>query len=233
MRGDTMMGLKSRKTFVCIFVVASCLCAWPFAFAGEKGLLADEILDRVETRYDCESFSATFKQTSTLKAMNITDTAGGTVVFKRPRKFRWVYSKPDKQYIISDGVRLWIFKPDEKQVMVGKAPTLFGNGRGASFFSDIKSLRTDFSPGIASDRQKEGCYILKLTPKQKSELLNVVYMEIDKSTFEVTAVETVNAYGDDTRLEFSDREFCKKVDDSLFTFDIPIDADVITLDNES
>jgi len=58
-------------------------------------------------------------------------------------------------------------------------------------------------------------------------------MEIDKSTFEVTAVETVNAYGDDTRLEFSDREFCKKVDDSLFTFDIPIDADVITLDNES
>ena len=93
-------------------------------------LSADAVVANVEARYDCESFSAEFDQTSTLKAMNITDSATGRAVFKRPRKMHWEYTNPVPQKIISDGKTLWIYKPEDNQVIIGQAPVFFAKGNG-------------------------------------------------------------------------------------------------------
>lgn len=225
--------MVGSKQFACMILLCLLLFAATQA-AAESALSADEILDKVESRYDCDTFSAEFIQTSTLKAMDISDTASGTVIFKRPKKFRWTYDRPDKQLIISDGDRLWIYKPQERQVMMGKAKNLFGEGRGASFLSDIKSLRADFEARLAPDKmQKTGYYVLEMVPKKKSEILSAAYLEIEQKSFEVTAIDTDNPYGDHTRIEFKKRKLCEKADDSLFSIDIPVDVDVVTLDNES
>ncbi|MFZ5562741.1 MAG: LolA family protein, partial [Thermodesulfobacteriota bacterium] len=144
----------------------------------------------------------------------------------------WVYEKPERQHIISDGRHLWIFKPDENQVTVGDAPTLFGDGRGASFFADMKSLRTDFTATLAPE-QKQGFHVLRLEPKKKTLDIAMIDMVVDAATFDVTSIETINAYGDKTRLEFSNRRFNQPAPDTIFTFDIPVDADVIQLNSEN
>ena len=62
-----------------------------------------EILTRLEERYAVIDFSASFVQHSTLKAMDITDTATGKIFIKKPGKIRWEYHAPDRQIIVSDG----------------------------------------------------------------------------------------------------------------------------------
>ncbi|ABW66190.1 LolA family protein [Desulfosudis oleivorans] len=226
-----------RSSHIKVITLACLLCVTLWiglagAQASDMQLPVEEILSRVEARYDCDTFAADFFQTSTLKAMDITDTAEGSVLFKRPNRFRWSYEKPEKQYIISDGDRLWIFKPDENQVTVGSAPALFGDGRGASFFTDIKRLRTDYEIGLSPDTDGE-TYMLKLAPKKKTMDVAAIYLVVNADTFEVTAVETVNAYDDATRIEFTNRRFDLPAADTLFVFDIPVNADVIQLNSEN
>lgn len=202
--------------------------------AKASALSVDAILDKVEARYDCESFSAGFNQTSTLKAMNITDTAAGKAVFKRPRNVRWEYTAPTPQQIISDGKTLWIYKPEENQVVIGEAPVLFEKGNGASFMADIRTLREDFNvtqtdPPALSGVQPlaEDCYVLKLDWKEKKFDLGEVYVFVAKASFNIVRVVTISTYDDETVLDFNNIKLNEHVSDELFTFDIPITADVI------
>jgi outer membrane lipoprotein carrier protein len=105
----------------------------PTALASESGLTLEQILDRMEKHYTGNSFRAEFVQESTVKAMEITDFATGKIFVRYPGKMRWEYAKPEKQVIITDGLKLWIYRPADNQVMTGSAPAFFSDGKGASF----------------------------------------------------------------------------------------------------
>jgi outer membrane lipoprotein carrier protein len=100
------------------------------AAAGDDATLS-KILDGLENRYAGPGFSAKFFQESMLKAMQISDTAEGKLTVKRPGKMRWEYTIPDVQTVVSDGRTMWIYRPADNQVMVGKAPSFFAGGKGA------------------------------------------------------------------------------------------------------
>ncbi len=101
-------------------------------------LSLNEIMDGIENRYAATGFLANFSQESTIKAMDITDTASGNLFVKAPGMMRWEYEKPNRQLIITDGKRLWVYRQDDNQVMVGTSPYFFGNGKGGGFLSDMK-----------------------------------------------------------------------------------------------
>ncbi|MCP4369790.1 MAG: outer membrane lipoprotein carrier protein LolA, partial [Deltaproteobacteria bacterium] len=101
------MKFKIILFLFCAFVVSG-----TSPIASEKMLSLSEIMDKVEKRYDVVDFSSYFVQESTLKAMDITDVASGSIFVKRPGMMRWEYDKPDKQTIITDGKKLWVYKPD-------------------------------------------------------------------------------------------------------------------------
>jgi len=189
----------------------------------------ENIIAQVEARYAATGFSGSFKQVSTLKAMQITDTAFGKISVKRPGKMRWVYERPEKQVIISDGVSLWIYRPDDYQVMVGKAPEFFGKGRGAAFLSDMKQIRNQFSI-FPEPPDGNGDYVLKLIPIEKNFDLSRIYLTISKTGFEVTRIITYNGYDDETRIDLTDIEFVRNMDDALFHFDIPEGIDILRID---
>ena len=109
-----------------------------------SGLTLDDIIKKVESRYAVSGFSAFFLQASTIKAMEITDSASGKAFFKHPDKMRWEYETPDRQTIITNGNTLWIYRPEDNQVMVGKAPCFFEDGKGFSFLSDMESVKKKF-----------------------------------------------------------------------------------------
>jgi outer membrane lipoprotein carrier protein len=139
------------KAFIILFWSLAMLAVqmWPSelksfgyrAFAAEPELTLEQILDRVEKRYTDKSFKAEFAQESTLKAMDITDFASGKIFVRYPGMMRWEYEKPEKQIIVTDGHKLWIYRPADNQVTTGSAPAFFGDGTGASCLSDIKLIR--------------------------------------------------------------------------------------------
>ncbi len=186
------------------------------------------ILAKLETRYNAADFSATFSQESTLKALDITDTASGKAWFKHPGMMRWEYESPEKYAIISDGKNLWIYRPEDNQVVIGDAMAYFSNGKGASFLSNFKLVQDAYTVSVV-EPAKNDQYTLKLVPKQKQMDLSAIFLNIEKASFDIKSVLTLNDYGDETRIEFSDSKF-EDLDASLFNFIIPPGADILKLD---
>ena len=199
------------------------------AAAAESDLKLEQILDRMETQYTNNSFKAEFAQESTLKAMDISDFASGKIFVRYPGMMRWEYEKPDRQVIITDAKKLWIYRPDDNQVMTGSAPAFFSDGKGASFLSDIKLVRRKFK--ISLEPSKDNFfYELKLQPIEKTLDVNDIRLSVTKKTFTVIRIITYNSYGDENRIELINHRFNVDLDDKLFSFDIPPGVDVLQIE---
>jgi outer membrane lipoprotein carrier protein len=232
------------KSATAIFVLCSTVVigVLTLAFSGglqdleaatkSNDLTVDQILDRVENKYTNSKFSADFVQKSTIKAMDIADLASGKVYIKYPGMMRWEYEKPDKQIIVTDADKLWIYRPEDNQVMTGKAPTFFRDGKGASFLSDIRLIRQKFDISLEEGERGESdlFYQLKLVPLEKTLDISAIRLLISKRTFSVLQVTTQNSYDDETRIDLINSAFGVHLDDSLFSFSIPEGTDVLQLD---
>ncbi len=197
------------------------------------GLSASDLLKQIQNTYGCGSFQARFEQTSTLKAMDITDTASGRAYFMEPGKMRWEYVEPEPQQIITDGTRLWIFKPQENQVLAGDVSDLFGDGQGVSFLAAISTIEEKNQVSIDQNRQKPGYYTLKLVPENKTADLEAIYFYVSRQSGLVQELETINVYDDLTRIVFSDIQLGGAIDAALFAFSPPEGADVMQLDSRN
>lgn len=219
--------MKFKILILCMAVIFGQICSGSDAKGTEASLTADEIITKVENRYSVPGFTARFIQESTLKAMDITDSATGKIYVKRPAMMRWEYERPEKQFVITDGETLWIYRPDINQVMTGKSPEFFGTGKGASFLSDIRIIRRNFS--VSLKKNKEDYFILRLAPKEKRADLAEVFLSISKRTFEISRIGIYNAYGDETVIDLLDSKFVDNPG-SIFTFKIPEGSEIIRID---
>ncbi len=188
--------------------------------------LKNEILTGLEQKYAHKSFSADFNQSARLAALDITETATGQAWFSHPGKMRWLYLIPDRHEIVTDGKALWIYRPDENQVMQGSAAPFFQTGAGGAFLSDITRIKTDFI--IDLGKADASFAQLILTPKKESPDLAVIRITVDLPSHEIQMVVTENIYGDTTRFIFTNIRF-NDPDPAMFTFTIPDGASIIEM----
>ena len=201
--------------------------------AAEETVAAslETIMDGIEKRYAGGGFTARFDQTSTLKAIDITDTASGTLYVEPPGKMRWEYESPYRQLIITDGHTLWVYRPDDQQVMVGDAPDYLGDGKGASFLADIRMVRRNFSIRLLAADTKLPYHRLRLDPKKPIPGLSTVYLDVSRDDYDVVRVTTVNPYGDETVMAFSRLRLDQTFEDGFFRFQVPPGVDVLQMEN--
>jgi outer membrane lipoprotein carrier protein len=219
--------VKSVQIFILLAAVA--VTALPAALSADSMPPLDYILKELEKRYTGSQFSADFLQESTIKAMEITDFASGRVYVRYPGMMRWEYEKPERQAIITDGHKLWIYRPLDNQVMTGNAPVFFRDGKGASFLSDIRLVRQKFT--ITSHQPEgENLYELRLVPREKTLNISQIRLYIVPRAFTIARIVTLDDYGDDTRIDIVNTQFNVELDPALFKFDIPKGADVQKID---
>ena len=115
---------------------------------------AADILDRVQQRYAAGDFEADFIQEAHLKAMGMVDTAKGHLYFGSPGMMRWHYKSPEEYLIITDGDTVWIYRPEENQVMLGRAADYFGSRKGADFLSKPGELTREFVVDLAPEERQ-------------------------------------------------------------------------------
>lgn len=199
------------------------------ALAAESDLTLEQILERIEKQYTGNNFKAEFIQESTVRAMEITDFASGKISVRYPGKMRWEYEKPEKQVILTDGFKLWIYRPADNQLMTGSAPDFFSDGKGASFLSDITFVRKKFNISLVESKD-DFFYELKLKPLEKTLDVTDIRLSVTKKTFTIIRVVTYNSYGDENRIELLNHRFNVNLEDSLFSFDPPPGTDVLQLD---
>ena len=168
-----------------------------------------------------------------MKAMGMVDTAKGHLYFGRPGMMRWHYKIPEEYLIIADGVTVWIYRPEENQVMVGRSVDYFGSEGGADFFSKPGELAKEFIVELAPQKlQEKDHYVLRLVPRTERPSLAELCLFISKETFDVAKSVSSNVFGDETTLRFERYRFDRAIDPSLFVFEIPSGAEVVQLQDE-
>ncbi len=145
----------------------------------------------------------------------------GTLTFTRPGKFRWVYQKP-AQIIVGDGSKVSFFDQDLNQVTVKKLGQAFSSTPAAllSGKGDIDKAFTLVASGAS-----EGIDWLDALPRQKDEGIEKFRIGFNKN--QLAAMELNDAFGNRTRITFTNFERNPKIDAKEFVFVPPKGADVV------
>ena len=233
-----MTGLMKKAVIygIVVLLVSVSGAGYGLAASGEN-VSVEDVLNMVHARYGKSAFCANFGQISTLTGMGIQDTAEGSACFKHPDKMRWHYRSPEEQFIVSDGETLWVYRPVDNQVMVGKAKEFFGAGEGASFFTDVAMLKKGFDVDWAEQNWQEeaksqNAWALRLVPKNVRPEFVSLCLLIDKDSHEIFEAISYNNFGDETRMRFSRPDFDKPVPEAQFTFGIPPGVDVVEFSSQ-
>ncbi len=215
--------LTACLSFVFFIVLSS---GGSTAWALESNDTKENILAAIEKTYTGESFEAGFTQISKLAALDISEEAIGSAAFSHPGKMRWQYHQPDRHEIITNGIVLWIYRPDENQVMQGDAEAFFKSGGGGAFLSDISLVRKNFD--IALHSQTKESAELKLVAKKQMADISSIIIRISKVNMLIEKVTTINAYQDTTTFEFFNIQF-HDIDPAHFEFKPPKGVSIIDM----
>ena len=212
-----------------ILITIALLLAVAAPVAAEKPETAEELAARVQKLYETvPSYSAEFVQTSHLRTTGQAMEARGTVAFKKPGKMRWVYETPMKQEIISDGETLWLYQPEDNQVMVSEAERFLKSRASITFLAGQGSLTEEFevSLGEAPEGAAEGP-VLELSPREEDPTVARVLLVVDDKASTVVESWVYDFMGNATSVRFIDPETGVTLDDEQFTFEAPRGTDVI------
>lgn len=146
----------------------------------------------------------------------------GTLVFTRPGKFRWVYTKP-AQTIVGDGKKISFFDQDLNQVTVRKIEQAFSS-TPAALLAGKGEIDTAFT--LVASGEMDSMRWLDALPRQKDEA-GISKIRIGFTNGQFGAMELNDAFGNRTRLTFSKFERNPKIDAKEYVFVPPKGADII------
>ena len=194
----------------------------------------DEIVAKVQEQYEIhEDFKANFIQESVVKSLGKKQVAEGVVYFKKPGKMRWIYQKPTKQEIISDGKNLWNYRPEDKQVLVSPVTSAFQAKAPSTFLAGIGNLKKDFEARWAKEPSSREDYSLELTPRETQGSLEKLFLLVGRESFKILQARIQDVMGNVTQISFSKVQFDNRLPDSLFTFSPPQGVEVFTMPGAS
>lgn len=197
--------------------------------------MTGEIVDKVQATYEnTADIEATFIQEFLIKTMDIVEKSEGKVYIKKPGKMRWDYKKPKKQEIVLDGKTIWIYKPDEKQVLKSSFPNDPRNRTPVSFLSGVGKLKDDFeiklhnppTPPLVKGG-KGGIITLELIPKGTKGNIEKIFLEVDLKDYTIRSFSLLDIYGNKTTITFKDIKINRGLRDSIFRFKVPEGVKVI------
>jgi outer membrane lipoprotein carrier protein len=191
---------------------------------------ARELAEALQKRYDTiRDFSADFEHVYRGGVLRKQLSERGRLLIKKPGKMRWEYSAPERKVFVSDGVKLYSFLPDDKQVIVSSVP----QGQAttpALFLAGQGNLTRDFTASdIAAPKgTPPGTRALKLVPRTVQADFEALTLSLDPATLTLRGIESVDAQGGTSSFVFTNLKENVGLNDKEFVFSIPRGVDVVT-----
>jgi len=127
---------------------------------------AQQLLGKVQSTYaSIETLHGNFQQDSYVAALDEQETSSGEMWFGKPGKMRWVYAKPRPQTVVINGSTLWLYQPENRQVVIDDIGNVLLSSLPVSFMMGLGNLSRDFALQGAC-RAGEGV-VLRLVPQKK------------------------------------------------------------------
>ena len=168
------------------------------------------------------TLKAQFRQTVFDADQQIIDQSRGALYIARPGRFRWEYSSPLPQNIISDAQKIWVHDIELEQVTVRNyQQTLAGTPAELLAGTGDVSEQYDISAIESSDDNEW----LLLQPKIDDT--QFVDIRIGFKDGKLSTMRLTDSFERTTQLIFDEFEENAPINLSLFSFDVPDDVDVI------
>lgn len=205
------------------------LCPAVVTEAGQA-LGPDTVVARVQSRYERTThLQARFRQETRVPGFDQVQTGEGRVWILKPGMMRWDYTKPERQTIIANSDTLWVYLPDDRQVIRDHINHSLGTRTPALFLAGQARLTDLFTvTGMTSQGPGEGDLLqLELAPRGETLPYTRVSLGIDPSSYLVMVVRVVDAAGNMTAMWFSEIDTEGAVAPSLFQFQVPPGVEVM------
>lgn len=244
---------------------ALCLCIGlavtvPYAWADAL----NDVVKTLETPFQAETaaehrifdYAADFSQESKIASLDrlqrasgrvevaFADQAGRAQKTGPTVKFHWQYDSPTTQKIVSDGQTMWVYLPENNQVIESNLELASKTDQGdpMAFLTGLGNLSRDFSISWAMpQRDAAGNYVLQMTPRQPSTLIGKLVIVVDRHAVEsfrnrdqaeqpLFPIQSTTVYdtgGNSTLIQFSNLRINRGILDSAFDFIVPEGVQVI------
>jgi outer membrane lipoprotein carrier protein len=202
--------------------------------SGGLGAAADptpvEFAQALQRKYDVvKDFSADFIHSYRGGVLKKEIVERGRLLVKKPGKMRWEYTSPEAKQFVSDGVKMYSYIPEDKQVYVNSVPpdqvttpTMFLAGKG-NLARDFSSEFVEPPPGLPT-----GTRALKLVPKSPQRDYDWLILDVDPGTLALRGLAASDAQGGTSTFVFTNLKENTGLTDKEFVFKIPRGVDVVT-----
>ena len=187
-----------------------------------------ELVKAVESTYsNVESLSADFQQTTKSSAFELT--MEGSVSLAKPRQMRWdtTSNAEGGSLVVSDGVKLWMYLPGDKQVHVYEDLSSSASGAMAmDILGDLGSLDEKFETSMGE--ASANSYAVVLKPKAGLESnYKQIELVVAKSDYKLESVTLTDIFDGTTNYAFSNLKLNPVLKKDTFTFVVPKGVEVI------
>jgi outer membrane lipoprotein carrier protein len=211
-----------RATVLALTVVTAPLVAAPAT--------APELAAALQKKYDgVKDFSADFVHAYEGGVLRKQITERGTLQVKKPGKMRWEYTAPEEKLFVSDGVKMYSYIKQDKQVIVSNVPAADQATTPALFLAGKGNLTRDFTPSLVDPPagSPAGSQGLKLVPKTRQREYDWLTLVVDPVSLAIRGLVTVDAQGGTSRFSFTNLKENVGMADKAFEFKMPRGVDVV------
>ena len=169
-----------------------------------------------------QSMSADFTQAVFDNRGQLLQQIEGQLAVKTPGKMHWQTSQEYGQLVVSDGDTLWVYDQDLEQVTIRELAKNVQDTPALLLSGNEGDIDKHFDV-IATRLPEEVRY--RLVPKDQSRLFEALdFLYVGDQLASMTILD---AAGQVTVVSFTNSMLNPSLDDTLFSFEIPTDTDVI------
>jgi outer membrane lipoprotein carrier protein len=219
--------MNALRTRLFPFVLSVCITS-QVAIDAQTRPAPEALARSLQQRYQgIKDFSADFVHSYRGGVLKTQTQERGKVTVKKPSRMHWTYTAPEKKEFVSDGVKIYSYIPQDRQVIVGSVPPDDNARTPAMFLAGKGDIVRDFSATYA-DPTLPGTVALKLTPRRNEPDYEYLVVAVDPVSLQIRALTTRDRQGGDSTLIFTNLKENQRISDKEFAFRIPRGVDVIT-----
>ncbi len=189
---------------------------------------ASDVAGALQRKYDgIKDFTASFTQIYEGGVLRRKASESGTVSVKKPGKMRWDYTSPEKKLFVSDGQTMFLYFPNEKQVMKNAVPDQDQATSAVLFLMGKGNITRDFNVRWA-EGGSDTTYRLRLDPKTRQTEYDWLEITADRESLRIVGLTAADAQGGRSSFTFSNFKENVGLADKMFQFTIPRGTEVIS-----
>jgi outer membrane lipoprotein carrier protein len=187
----------------------------------------DEIAARIRASYEnLEGLAMSFKQVNSWADMPESgEVSEGRLWAARGGKLRMEYTEPSGHLLVSDGQRVWVYVPENRQAIVDSVGRDGQSSLAEMLLQSLDTGEARLLEGESVDGVK--CHVILMEKPEDPPGLESLKIWVDGRSWLTRALELRDINDNVTKFSFSNVKKLKDVEPELFIFEAPPGIEVV------